>query len=236
MNESILLLDAGNDLMGMLKNHLPNYKFYHDKTIDQALRDAIIKHVSLIIIMKDHFTDTGGHICQQFRMQNIQTPIAVISSSTDEYDMVVAYELGADDYVTLPINERVLLARIKAQVRRSYLCNMKSFEIGPERTLTVGKLRIFPESYRVEVQNRKSDLSGREMKLLLFFYENKDRVLTRAELLEICDSSDERIIDTYVSKLRRKIEPKRTKPTYIETVKHVGYRFRVPVIGSTEVQ
>ncbi|GAE31424.1 response regulator transcription factor [Halalkalibacter hemicellulosilyticus] len=236
MNESILLLDASNNMISKLKNHLPNYKFYHDKTIEQALRDAIVKHVSLIIIMKDHFMETGGYLCQQFRMHNIQTPIVVVSSSTDEYDMVVAYELGADDYVMLPINERVLLARIKAQVRRSYLCNMKRFEMDSERILTVGKLRIFPESYRVEVQNRKSDLSGREMKLLLFFYENKGRVLTRSELLEICDSSDERIIDTYVSKLRRKIEPKRSKPTYIETVKHVGYRFRTPVIGSTEEQ
>ncbi|WP_062051297.1 winged helix-turn-helix domain-containing protein [Bacillus sp. JCM 19034] len=92
--------------------------------------------------------------------------------------------------------------------------------------LSLGDLEIYPESYKVVVEDRQSDLSEREMKLLLFFYEHKGKVLSRKELLEICDSEDERIIDTYVSKLRRKIEPNRSEPIYIETVKRVGYRFR----------
>lgn len=228
MKETIVLLDRNDDVINILKKHFPNVQFYHDRTINKALSHAKVKDISLILIMKDTFNETGGFLCQQIRMHDIHAPIVLLTSSQDDYDAVIAYELGADDYIVLPINERVLVARLKANIRRAHCCKINKFEMDRENVLALGDLEIYPESYKVKVEERQSDLSEREMKLLLFFYENKGKVLSRKELLEICDSEDERIIDTYVSKLRRKIEPDRTEPVYIETVKRVGYRFRAP--------
>lgn len=226
MKETIVLLDRNDIIINILKKHFPNYKFYHDRTLDKALSHATVKDISLIIIMQDSYDETGGFLCQQFRMHDINVPIVLLTSSQDDYDAVITYELGADDYIVLPINERVLVARLKANIRRAHCCKVKKFETEQKNVLSLGDLEIYPESYKVVVEDRQSDLSEREMKLLLFFYEHKGKVLSRKELLEICDSEDERIIDTYVSKLRRKIEPNRSEPIYIETVKRVGYRFR----------
>ncbi|WP_062051299.1 response regulator transcription factor [Bacillus sp. JCM 19034] len=125
MKETIVLLDRNDIIINILKKHFPNYKFYHDRTLDKALSHATVKDISLIIIMQDSYDETGGFLCQQFRMHDINVPIVLLTSSQDDYDAVITYELGADDYIVLPINERVLVARLKANIRRAHCCKVK---------------------------------------------------------------------------------------------------------------
>ncbi|MFO0587729.1 MAG: response regulator transcription factor [Polyangiaceae bacterium] len=146
-------------------------------------------------------------------------PIVILSDRGDEVDRVIAFELGASDYVTKPYSLRELALRIAAILRRARP------EPEGSAVIDLGRLRIDRAAYRVWVDGREVELTLLELNLLLALYEGRSRVQTRAALLDEVWGMDAiittRTVDTHIKRLRDKLGP---LGEYVETVRGIGYR------------
>ena len=144
----------------------------------------------------------------------------MISAKSEETDVVLGLELGADDYVTKPFSPRVLFSRIKAVLRRN-------LEETPERVIMFGDFLIDLERYIVKKKEKLISLTLSEFGILRRMLLNRGKVLTRNQLLDELQSEDvfvvDRNIDVHIAALRKKLGP---RFDFIETVRGVGYRFR----------
>jgi two-component system response regulator MtrA len=167
----------------------------------------------------------GFDVCRAIRATD-QVPIIMLTARTDPIDVVVGLESGADDYVTKPFETRVLLARIKAVLRRQ--------ERPPaEPVLRFGDLAIDPGGMSVTRGDVDLHLTPTELRLLLELARRPGQVFTRELLLErVWDYSylgDSRLVDVCVQRLRGKVEDDPAHPTLVQTVRGVGYKLVAPV-------
>jgi len=148
-------------------------------------------------------------------------PVIMVTAKGEEIDRVVGFELGVDDYVVKPFSVRELLLRIQAILRRG-----RSDARDGEPNIEFGVLRIDRDAHRVWVDGTEIELTALEFKLLITLYERRNRVQTRAALLDdvwgIQADITTRTVDTHVKRLREKLDRARD---YVETVRGVGYRF-----------
>jgi two-component system phosphate regulon response regulator PhoB len=198
-------------------------------------------------------TQVCGALKADPRTQHV--PVVMLSARSEEIDRIVGFELGADDYVVKPFSVRELLLRIQAVLRRAELhagkqappkagertgeragerAGERSGERAPVREsveagaelLTCGPLRVDRAAHRVWVEDREIKLTALEFRLLVTLYDHKNRVLTRAQLLDevwnIAAEITTRTVDTHVKRLREKLG---AAGQLITTVRGVGYRF-----------
>ena len=163
----------------------------------------------------------GFEICRSLREVGFDRPIIFLSARSSEEDKLLGFDVGADDYVTKPFSLQVLLARVKANLRRvSPKKNIYSYNNDIEIDLTMLEIRI---GKKVEA------LSRRERDLLQYFIENKNTVLTREQLLQevwgYSKGVTTRTVDTHVLTIRKKLQDRAQKPMFIQTLHGVGYRF-----------
>jgi two-component system KDP operon response regulator KdpE len=154
-------------------------------------------------------------------------PIIVASESEDEMDVLKAFELGADDFIKLPCNLMILVARIVALVRRVGLSKQKSDE-GP---IFCGTLIIDPATYEVFLGQDRLMLTPTEFKLLHLLAKNRHMTLSQEFIQRIIWADDVEAGDTlkkYIQRLRRKLGDDARNPTWIKTVHGIGYRFSSP--------
>lgn len=171
----------------------------------------------------------GIEVCRRVR-QSFQIPIIMVTAKDSEVDKVLGLEIGADDYVTKPFSNRELLARIKANLRRS-----KDRTDQPDavaNTLRVGALVIDQGSYIVKKDSKPVDLTHREFELLSYMAKHVNQVLTREHLLQSVWGydyfGDVRTVDVTIRRLREKIEDDPSQPQYIITRRGIGYTMRDP--------
>ncbi|MFB9904056.1 two-component system response regulator CseB [Allokutzneria oryzae] len=161
----------------------------------------------------------GVSLCRQIRDEG-PTPVIMLSARADPVDVVLGLEAGADDYVTKPFDSTVLVARIRAVVRRMGRVAQPS-----ARPLSFGDLEIEKDGLEVRRGGRRLELTPTELRLLLCFAESPGNVLTREILLEqVWDyqwGGDSRVVDVHVQRLRAKIGQDR-----IETVRGFGYKLK----------
>ena len=149
-----------------------------------------------------------------------QIPVIFLTASGDEYSVVTGLDMGADDYVSKPFRPRELVSRIRSVLRRT----------GKRQSvLTLGELSVDTDKAVVTRGEQTIYLSALEYKLLLVFLNNRGRVLSRERLLEeIWDSAGEFVNDNtltvYIKRLREKLEPDPQQPSYIRTVRGLGYQ------------
>jgi DNA-binding response OmpR family regulator len=150
------------------------------------------------------------------------TPVVVLSAISEVADKVLLLELGADDYVTKPFSPRELLARVQAAIRRS-----RRSRPGPAAQF--GDVQVDFAKMEVTRTGKKIALTAHEFKLLRFFLENAERVISREELLnEVWGYNfypSTRTVDNQMLKLRQKLEVDPANPVHFCTVHGVGYRF-----------
>ena len=173
----------------------------------------------LLDVMLPH--KDGFEVCRDLRRARIRTPILMLTAKAQEAEKVMGLDMGADDYVTKPFSRRELRARVRALLRRA----------APEEepVQRVGDCEVdFP---RAEVRRGalRSDLTAIELKMLQAFLRGQGRVLTRQQLVDDVWGRDvfvtDRVVDTHVVKLRRKIETDPSEPRHIVSVRGIGYRF-----------
>lgn len=165
----------------------------------------------------------GLEICKALRQQGSSIPILMLTGKGEETDKVLGLELGADDYVTKPFSIRELLARVKALLRRQSGLNASVEET------QIGDIHVDFKKQEMTRGKKKIEMSAKEFELLKYFVEREGKVISRDELLNEVWGYDAlpttRTVDNYILSLRKKIEPKPSKPTHLLTVHTVGYKF-----------
>jgi two-component system response regulator RegX3 len=165
----------------------------------------------------------GTEVCRQLRSRS-SVPVIMLTAKESEVDKVVGLELGADDYVTKPFSSRELVARIRAVLRRG----TDAVELAPA-ILEAGPVRMDVERHVVSVAGEPVRLPLKEFELLEFLLRNAGRVLTRGQLIDRIWGADyvgdTKTLDVHVKRLRAKIEPDPAQPTYLMTVRGLGYKF-----------
>jgi len=168
----------------------------------------------------------GFALCRRLRAEGNEVPLLLLTSRDDEIDEALGLELGADDYVAKPFSTRVLLARAHALLRREE--KRRGGEV--ERSTKVGELELFPERIEVRFRAQPIRVTLTEFRLLEALSRRPGIVQSRERLLEVARGDDsvvvERIVDTYVRRLRRKLEEIDAAFDRIETVVGAGYRWR----------
>ena len=168
----------------------------------------------------------GYDVCRRLRQEGLTTPIIMLTAKGQESDIVLGLNVGADDYVTKPFSLEVLLARAEACLRRKHQLEAPKEELktfGPF-ALDLGSRKLFRDQEEIE-------LTPKEFGLLDFFLSNVGRALTRDHILDTVWGNDmivtQRSVDRCINTLRKKIEPDPNDPSWIQTVRDVGYRFEV---------
>ncbi len=173
-------------------------------------------------IMMPH-TD-GYEVCRRVRAADPLVPVLFLSAKSEEIDVVVGLQLGADDFIRKPFGKHELLARIRAALRRVGARRQ------PARHFTMRDLTVHPLELRAERGAVSIDLSPRETAILALLHERAGQVVDRDTLLGRCWGLDyfpeSRTLDMHIAKLRKRLEPDPANPVLIETVRGVGYRFR----------
>lgn len=165
----------------------------------------------------------GLEICKSLRRQGIQGPILMLTGKSEEVDKVLGLELGADDYVTKPFSVREVLARIKALTRRQTTLSRGIDEI------RIGNLDVDFRKQEMTDGKKNIPMTAKEFELLKYFVEHEGEVISRDQILRDVWGYDSlpttRTVDNYLLSLRKKIEPKPSKPAHLLTVHTVGYKF-----------
>jgi len=224
--ETILIVEDEPAMLRGLKDNLEfaGYKVVTAQDGQAGVQAALEARPDLIVLDIMLPKVNGYEICQILRRQGLEMPIIMLTAKGEESDIVLGLNLGADDYVTKPFSIRELLARVSALLRRTSQKAAKAFRFGPY-ILDCRACRLKREGIDV-------DLSPKEFQLLEFFIKKSGAALTRDEILNAVwgyDSpSGPRSVDRFVTTLRNKIEPDPSRPIYIHTVRHIGYRFDPP--------
>ena len=160
----------------------------------------------------------GYKVCEQLRAAGVWTPVLMLTAKDGEYDQADAFDLGADDYLTKPFSYVVLVARLRALLRR---------DSGRRPSvLTAGDLSLDPARRRVERDGNAIELTPREFALLEYLIRRRDEVVSKSEILEhVWDTfdTDPNVVEVYVGYLRRKIDAPYGRNA-LQTVRGAGYR------------
>lgn len=168
---------------------------------------------------------SGNEVCRVIR-QTSNVPVIMLTAKDGEIDKVVGLEIGADDYVTKPYSTRELLARMKAVLRRQV--EPTNLEDG---MLSGGPVSMDVNSHIVFVHGEKIAMPLKEFELLELLLENRNRVLTRGQIIDRVWGSnyfgDTKTLDVHVKRIRSKIEDDPARPVHLVTVRGLGYKFEV---------
>jgi two-component system, OmpR family, alkaline phosphatase synthesis response regulator PhoP len=209
----IHLKDLQCDLMSFT-NGLSGYNVALGEQFDLIVLDIMLPE-------KD-----GLEICRDLRANKIKTPILMLTARSEEIDKVLGLETGADDYLTKPFSVREFIARVKALFRRVEMLN------GQENTnqiLRYHELNISFAKRKVTVAEERIELTPKEFDLLYLLASNPGRSYSRDKLLTLIWGYEfegyEHTVNSHINRLRAKIEPNLSDPTYILTTWGIGYRF-----------
>lgn len=162
----------------------------------------------------------GFEVCRDLRRARVRTPILMLTAKAQDAEKVMGLDMGADDYVTKPFSPRELRARIRALLRRATPPS--------EPVHRVGDCDVDFGRAEVRRGGRSTDLTAIELKMLEVFLRKAGHVITRAHIVDDVWGDvfvTERVVDTHIVKLRRKIETDPAEPRHIVSVRGIGYRF-----------
>jgi DNA-binding response OmpR family regulator len=164
---------------------------------------------------------SGYEVCAALRAHGLDVPILMLTAKDQEDDVVQGLELGADDYVTKPFRVNELVARVNALLRRNAAV--------PQAIRNFGDFELNCVSLQLTNKGEVVELTRKEFGLLKFFLDKPNRALTRNQIMKVVWGNrimvTPRSVDRCVTTLRAKIEPDPVNPTYIQTIRDIGYRF-----------
>jgi DNA-binding response OmpR family regulator len=223
--ESILIIEDDPSMLRGLKD---NFEFsgYRVKTSsngEDGLNDSLNLNPDLIILDLMLPGVNGYEICRAVRQKGLEMPIIMLTAKSEESDIVLGLNLGADDYVTKPFSIKELLARTDSLLRRSRKDESTKY--------TFGDFQLDIEFRKLRKKDREIELTPKEFELLTFFLKRLNRALTRDQILDAVWGLDNfvtpRSVDRCINSLRKKIEKKPHQPDFIKTVHKIGYRFEL---------
>ncbi|GGP14813.1 response regulator transcription factor [Oceanobacillus neutriphilus] len=226
MSERILIVEDEQKISRVLQLEL-DYEGY-ETTVASNGRQAleyIEKEVWGLVLLDIMIPELSGlEVLRRVRRQGDETPVILLTARDEVYDKVNGLDLGANDYITKPFQIEELLARIRANLRKTVQAGS-----GKEETLQAGDLLVDTAAHEVTRSGDLIDLTPREYDLLVCLLENKNRVLTRDQLIEKVWGFDyvgeTNVVDVYIRYLRQKIDTGYDK-AFIQTIRGVGYSIK----------
>ncbi|WP_080875369.1 response regulator transcription factor [Oceanobacillus timonensis] len=225
MGERILIVEDEQKISRVLQLEL-DYEGY-ETTVAADGKQALeyIEAETWALILLDIMIPelSGLEVLRRIRRQENNTPVILLTARDEVYDKVNGLDLGANDYITKPFQIEELLARIRANLRKTVQVTSN------KETLQVGDLQVDTAAYEVTRSDEPIELTPREYDLLVCLLENKNRVLTREQLIEKVWGFDyigeTNVVDVYIRYLRQKVDKGYDK-AYIQTVRGVGYSIK----------
>ncbi len=196
------------------------------KTAEDALLEENLKIDWDVIVLDIMLPGIDGvQLLQTLRYKQVYAPVLMLSALNSIQDKVTSLDYGADDYLTKPFHFEELLSRINALSRRKQYHNQ---EKPKNPILELDELQIDTDQYKVYLKGELVDLSPREFKLLMYLIENRNKTVSRMQILNavwgITFNNHSNVVDVYISYLRNKVESQDQK--FIHTVKGIGYMFK----------
>jgi two-component system phosphate regulon response regulator PhoB len=224
--EHIHVVEDEEDILELIKYNLSRegYQVTTSTSGEDAIKAVESKPPDLILLDLMLPGADGFEVCRRIHnnpaSQNI--PIVMLTAKGEEADIVTGLELGADDYITKPFSPKVLVARIRAVLRR-----LKAEPVNEDASLKIHEISIHPGRHEVSINGKRIDLTSSEFRLLYLLASRPGWVFTRYQIVDALHGEDypvtDRSVDVQVVGLRKKLG-KAAK--YIETVRGVGYRFK----------
>ena len=223
--ERILVVDDEEDLLELVNYNLSREGFRVEcVATGEAALAAARKNLPDLIVLDLLLPSVDGlEICRRLKAdeKTKHIPIIMLTAKSEEADMVSGLELGADDYMTKPFSPRVLLARVKAILRR------KAKQSADDAVVQIRELVIHPGRHEVLIQGKPIELTYTEFRLLHHLARRPGWAFTRSQIVDAVKGADypvtERSVDVQVAGLRKKLGD---LGRYIQTVRGVGYRFK----------
>ena len=224
--ETVLIIEDDSAMLRGLKDNF-EYTGYNVLTAadgEAGLNAALDEKPDLIILDIMLPKINGYEICRLIREQNLDMPIIMLTAKGEESDIVLGLNLGADDYVTKPFSIKELLSRAEAFLRRRRKAEPAVYEFG--------NCRLDTTACTFTRGGKEVRLTPKEFKMLHLFLKKTGCALTRDEILNTVwgysNFITSRSIDRFVTTLRNKIEPDPPNPTFIHTIREIGYKFQPP--------
>jgi two-component system alkaline phosphatase synthesis response regulator PhoP len=225
--ERILVVDDEEDLLELVNYNLTKegYRVRCVASGEEAITEARQTVPDLIVLDLLLPSVDGLEICRTLKgdSRTAHVPILMLTAKSEESDVVAGLELGADDYMTKPFSPRVLLARIRALLRRARAKESQE----DQGAVRIHEIVIHPGRHEVLLGGEQGDLTYTEFRLLHFLARKPGWAFTRAQIVDAVKGEDypvtERSVDVQVAGLRKKLGP---YGHYVETVRGVGYRFK----------
>ena len=225
----LLVVEDEQDLLELLRFNLERegYRVTPADSGEKALRSARAEAPDLVVLDIMLPGMDGLEVCRGLKAEEstAHVPIVMLTAKTEEADVVTGLEMGADDYITKPFSPRVLLARVKAVLRRR---GLESADAAlPEESIQIRDLVVRPDRHEVTVGGELVDLTATEFRLLTLLAGRPGRVFTRQQIIESIHGKyaavTDRSVDVQIVMLRRKLGQRGDD---IQTVRGVGYRFK----------
>ena len=227
MNKRILIVEDEKNIVDILAFNLKREGYDTLEAYDgvAGLQLALERDPDLVLLDLMLPKMDGFEMCRRLRAQGRTTPVIMLTAREEETDKVLGLELGADDYITKPFSMRELLARVKANIRRSAMAPAT-----PGHRLELGRITVDEQAMTVSKDGVPLELSQREYELVRTLATHKGQVLSREALMEQVWNyegyvGDVRAVDVAVRRLREKIEDDPAEPKFILTRRGLGYAF-----------
>ena len=230
-SKKVLIVEDEKAISDIIKFNLKKEGFDVITAYDgkEGMERAISENPDLVLLDVMLPSMDGFQVCKRVR-ESSMVPIIMLTAKEEEVDKVLGLELGADDYITKPFGMRELIARIKANLRRTETVAAASTEVANVQGF--GNLEIDLNRYEARKNGEILELTLREFELLKYLAERENKVFSREQLLEEVWGyeyyGDIRTVDVTVRRLREKLEDDSSNPTYIMTKRGIGYYFRRP--------
>ena len=227
-NETIMIVDDERDILQLIRYNLEKegYKTITFTSGEQALSEAKRQQPHLIILDLMLPGVDGIEVCKQLREENEtkQIPILMVTAKSEETDIILGLEMGADDYITKPFSPKVLIARVRAILRRS---RKNPLSGGREPYIKIHHIMIDTTKHEVYADDEPLSLSVTEFAILEFLARNPGWVFSRNQIIGAVKGEDypvtERSVDVQILGLRKKLKK---QGQFIETVRGIGYRMK----------
>ena len=223
----ILLIEDDAEISEMLKNYLTTENYEVACAADGQAACTLFDDTAFSLVLLDLMIPqiSGMDVMQHIRKNSV-VPIIIISAKDTEADKTLGLSLGADDYITKPFSVVEVLARIKANIRRT--TQYDNAAIVAPALLTAGDLIMNLSDYTLTKRSEKVELTAKEFEILKLFLQNPKKVYTKEQVYSLvwhdAYCGDENAVNVHISRLRNKIEDDPRNPRYVITIWGIGYK------------
>ena len=235
MPDTVLIVDDDEAVLTMLRKVMTSSGIDSEvaRCGGEAIELAGRGHYDLMLLDVNMPGMDGFEVIQALRGRGLKLPIIIVSGRKEDYDALYGLDIGADDYLTKPFNPVTLGAKVKALIRRS-----RGGLSGGGSVIAAGPFRYDTSTLRFYKEGAEIVLSSKENAIIKLFLDNVNRIFTKDMIYDMVWGSaivDENAIMVYINRLRQKIEPDIRNPTYIHSIRGVGYQFTPKPVESCDI-